>query len=276
MLERGGGGGYRRGAGRRAPASPQSPSVGGSCPSARSSTRTSKGGWTAAASSSGWPRSASRPPPLRACAEVLRAQPAGAHRRGSGQHGRLRRARTCRTPPSRAPSRRPWRPAIRRTTTRSSRPSSTSRSHGYIEEEFFLERHGQPIHGGQRSADDGDGRRRRPSVQDAHGGAPPADRRRTSTARWWSSGTTSPSASTSRPTGSDTTRRSCAAGFAWVGVSAQRVGVNYLRTWSPARYGSLDVTEGGTITNDALGWDVYSQALQAIRQSAGRRSARAA
>ena len=59
------------------------------------------------------------------------------------------------------------------------------------------------------------------------------------------------------------------AGFAWVGVSAQRVGVNYLKTWSPTRYGTLDVTEGGTITNDALAWDVYSQALQAIRRPAG-------
>ncbi|MEZ5098550.1 MAG: alpha/beta hydrolase domain-containing protein [Thermoleophilia bacterium] len=41
------------------------------------------------------------------------------------------------------------------------------------------------------------------------------------------------------------------AGYAWVGVSAQRVGVNALRAWSPARYGALDVTDGGTITNDA-------------------------
>ena len=58
-------------------------------------------------------------------------------------------------------------------------------------------------------------------------------------------------------------------GYAWVGISAQRVGVNYLKTWSPARYGSLDVTEGGTINNDALNWDIYSQALQAIRSPQG-------
>ena len=42
-----------------------------------------------------------------------------------------------------------------------------------------------------------------------------------------------------------------------VGISAQHVGINYLKTWSPARYGSLDVTEGGTINNDALNWDIY-------------------
>ena len=58
-------------------------------------------------------------------------------------------------------------------------------------------------------------------------------------------------------------------GYAWVGISAQRVGVNYLKTWSPARYGSLDVTQGGTINNDALNWDIYSQALQAIRSPQG-------
>jgi hypothetical protein len=61
------------------------------------------------------------------------------------------------------------------------------------------------------------------------------------------------------------------AGFAWVGVSAQRVGVNYLRTWSPTRYGTLDVTEGGAITDDALAWDIYSQALQAIAHPDGVR-----
>jgi hypothetical protein len=58
-------------------------------------------------------------------------------------------------------------------------------------------------------------------------------------------------------------------GYAWVGISAQRVGVNFLKTWSPARYGSLDVSQGGTINNDALNWDIYSQALQAIRSPQG-------
>jgi len=42
-------------------------------------------------------------------------------------------------------------------------------------------------------------------------------------------------------------------GYAWIGVSAQRVGVNYLQSWSPGgRYASLDVTTGGTITDDSL------------------------
>lgn len=59
-------------------------------------------------------------------------------------------------------------------------------------------------------------------------------------------------------------------GYAWVGVSAQMVGVNYLRTWSPAgRYASLDVTAGGTITDDSLSYDIFAQAGQAILNPSG-------
>ena len=77
-------------------------------------------------------------------------------------------------------------------------------------------------------------------------------------------------------------------GYAWVGVSAQRVGVhgatavpgttpdptapppvnNGLRAWSPARYDTLDVTASGTVTDDALCYDIFSQAAQAVRGSA--------
>ena len=50
-------------------------------------------------------------------------------------------------------------------------------------------------------------------------------------------------------------------GYAWVGISAQRVGVqqppNGLKLYSPTRYASLDVTDGGTITNDGLSYDIY-------------------
>ena len=59
------------------------------------------------------------------------------------------------------------------------------------------------------------------------------------------------------------------AGYAWVGVSAQRVGVQQppygLTAWSPMRYGTLDVTVGGKITDDSLSYDIYSQAGRAIR-----------
>jgi Alpha/beta hydrolase domain len=59
------------------------------------------------------------------------------------------------------------------------------------------------------------------------------------------------------------------AGYAWVGISAQRVGVDALKAWSPNRYGTLDVTAGGTITNDALSYDIFSQAARAIRHPVG-------
>lgn len=59
-------------------------------------------------------------------------------------------------------------------------------------------------------------------------------------------------------------------GYAWVGVSAQNVGVsrppNGLKVWSPKRYGSLDVDGAGKVPGDALSYDIYSQAAAAIRQ----------
>jgi hypothetical protein len=59
------------------------------------------------------------------------------------------------------------------------------------------------------------------------------------------------------------------AGYVWVGVSAQRVGVQQpvtgLKDWSPVRYGTLDVTAGGTITDDSLCYDIFSQAAQVVR-----------
>jgi len=62
-------------------------------------------------------------------------------------------------------------------------------------------------------------------------------------------------------------------GYAYVGVSAQRVGVQQapygLTAWSPARYGTLDVTDGGTVTNDSLSYDIFSQAGQAVRNPTG-------
>ncbi|MCF2129190.1 hypothetical protein L1I79_22505 [Strepomyces sp. STD 3.1] len=59
------------------------------------------------------------------------------------------------------------------------------------------------------------------------------------------------------------------AGQVWVGVSAQRVGVDQLRSWSPARYGGLDVTGGGRFTADELSYDVYAQAARALRTGTG-------
>ena len=58
-------------------------------------------------------------------------------------------------------------------------------------------------------------------------------------------------------------------GYAWVEVSAQNAGLNNmpngLRNWSPTRYGSLNVTAGGTRPNDVLSYDIFSQAAAAVR-----------
>lgn len=59
------------------------------------------------------------------------------------------------------------------------------------------------------------------------------------------------------------------AGHSWIGVSAQRVGVDQLRDWSPARYGSLDVTGGGVYMADQLSYDIFAQAAAAVRQPYG-------
>ena len=62
-------------------------------------------------------------------------------------------------------------------------------------------------------------------------------------------------------------------GYAWVGISAQQAGIHApatgLKVWSPARYASLDVTQGGAILDDALSYDIFSQAARAVRSPAG-------
>ncbi len=62
------------------------------------------------------------------------------------------------------------------------------------------------------------------------------------------------------------------AGYVWVGVSAQTIGVAALKKWSPQRYGALDV--GAIVAStafsrgpdrDAMSYDIFSQAGQALR-----------
>jgi hypothetical protein len=67
-------------------------------------------------------------------------------------------------------------------------------------------------------------------------------------------------------------------GWAWVGASVQRVGVNGattgataglgLRQWNPTRYGSLDLSNGGAVTDDSQSFDVFSQ-IGALVKHAG-------
>jgi hypothetical protein len=62
-------------------------------------------------------------------------------------------------------------------------------------------------------------------------------------------------------------------GYVWVGISAQFVGVqrepNGLKVWSPVRYGTLDVTDGGKVAQDALSYDIFAQGMEAIRDPQG-------
>lgn len=59
------------------------------------------------------------------------------------------------------------------------------------------------------------------------------------------------------------------AGYIVVGVNAQRVGVHQantgLKAWSPTRYGDLDVTAGGTIMDDSLSYDIFTQVARALK-----------
>jgi hypothetical protein len=58
-------------------------------------------------------------------------------------------------------------------------------------------------------------------------------------------------------------------GYAWVGVSTQQAGVVALKTFSTERYGSIDVNRGGTVMADALSYDIFSQAGQAVKNPKG-------
>jgi hypothetical protein len=55
------------------------------------------------------------------------------------------------------------------------------------------------------------------------------------------------------------------AGYAWVGVTPQVVGVEALTVWNPRRYGTLDVTHAGTVARDDPSYDIFAQAGQAVR-----------
>lgn len=56
-------------------------------------------------------------------------------------------------------------------------------------------------------------------------------------------------------------------GHVWVGLSAQRVGVDALRAWDSDRYG--DLTVGGAELLDAPAFDIYSQTARALRSPLG-------
>lgn len=55
-------------------------------------------------------------------------------------------------------------------------------------------------------------------------------------------------------------------GYAYVVVSAQQMGIDTMKAWSPARYESLDVTHDGMATRDELSYDIFSAVGRAINR----------
>ena len=62
------------------------------------------------------------------------------------------------------------------------------------------------------------------------------------------------------------------AGYVWVGISAQFVGVNRepngLKVWSPVRYGALTVA-AENVAQDSMSYDIFAQGMEAIRDPQG-------
>jgi alpha/beta hydrolase family protein len=67
------------------------------------------------------------------------------------------------------------------------------------------------------------------------------------------------------------------AGYAYVGVSAQRVGIyatpNGLKAWSPQRYAQLSIPQGASLDStfiaDPASYSIYTQALRALKSPQG-------
>ena len=55
-------------------------------------------------------------------------------------------------------------------------------------------------------------------------------------------------------------------GFGYVGISAQLVGADFLPTWDPVRYAGI------THPGDQFSFDIFSQALQALRDPSENRA----
>ena len=58
-------------------------------------------------------------------------------------------------------------------------------------------------------------------------------------------------------------------GYAWVGVSAQNVGVTALKQRMADRYNSLDVVDNGAVSGDGLSYDIFTAVGQVVRGKGG-------
>lgn len=133
---------------------------------------------------------------------------------------------------------------------------------GYVEEEFFIEgtanQYSAPDLTTAEIIDSGHHYRtriivRRPAAEDFNGivivewinvtGGPDKD------IDWWYSGA-----------------HFIRNGYAYVAVSAQQMGIDTMKEWSPERYGSLDTTHDGMVSNDGLSYDIFSAVGKAINR----------
>ncbi|MCH7815809.1 MAG: hypothetical protein IIC60_04485, partial [Proteobacteria bacterium] len=55
-------------------------------------------------------------------------------------------------------------------------------------------------------------------------------------------------------------------GYAFVVVSAQQMGIDTMKQWSPERYANLDITHDGMLANDAASFDIFSAVAKAINR----------
>ena len=55
-------------------------------------------------------------------------------------------------------------------------------------------------------------------------------------------------------------------GYAYIAVSAQQLGIETMKEWSPQRYGKLDTTHNGMIDQDNLSYDIFSAVGKAVNR----------
>ena len=56
-------------------------------------------------------------------------------------------------------------------------------------------------------------------------------------------------------------------GYGFVAVSAQQMGIDTMKQWSPERYATLDTTHDGMVTRDGLSFDIFSAVGKAISRT---------
>lgn len=56
-------------------------------------------------------------------------------------------------------------------------------------------------------------------------------------------------------------------GYAYIVVSAQQMGIDTLKQWSPGRYSTLDITHDGMVSNDELSYDIFSAVGLAVNRT---------